>query len=61
MDVKGRRVFLRADLNVPCKKGVIQDATRIQSTLPTLKHLLDGGASVVLCSHLGRPKVNSNR
>jgi phosphoglycerate kinase len=56
IDVKGHRVFLRADLNVPIKDGVIGDATRIRETLPTLKCLLDGGASVVLCSHLGRPK-----
>jgi phosphoglycerate kinase len=50
------RVFLRADLNVPLKDGVIGDPTRIRETLPTLKHLLDQGASVVLASHLGRPK-----
>ena len=56
IDVKGHRVFLRADLNVPIKNGVISDATRIRETLPTLRHLLEGGASVVLCSHLGRPK-----
>jgi phosphoglycerate kinase len=56
IDVKGHRVFLRADLNVPIKDGVIKDATRITETLATLRHLLDGGASVVLCSHLGRPK-----
>lgn len=56
IDVKGHRVFLRADLNVPLKEGVIKDATRITETLATLRHLLDGGASVVLCSHLGRPK-----
>jgi phosphoglycerate kinase len=56
IDVKGHRVFLRADLNVPIKEGRIKDATRITSTLATLRHLLDGGASVVLCSHLGRPK-----
>ncbi|HQL47736.1 MAG: Bifunctional PGK [Acidobacteria bacterium ADurb.Bin340] len=52
----GRRVLLRADLNVPMKEGRIKDATRIQETLPTLRHLLQGGASVVLCSHLGRPE-----
>lgn len=52
----GRRVLLRADLNVPMKEGRIKDATRIQETLPTLRHLLEGGASVVLCSHLGRPE-----
>jgi phosphoglycerate kinase len=56
IDVKGHRVFLRADLNVPIQDGVIADTTRIRETLPTLRHLLNGGASVVLCSHLGRPK-----
>ena len=56
LDVKGHRVFLRADLNVPLKEGRITDATRIKETLPTLKCLLDGGASVVMASHLGRPE-----
>ncbi len=56
LDVKGHRVFVRADLNVPIKNGAIVDATRIRETLPTLKHLLGNGASVVLASHLGRPK-----
>ena len=56
LDVKGHRVFLRADLNVPLKDGQITDATRVRETLPTLKCLLDGGASVVLASHLGRPE-----
>ena len=56
IDVKGHRVFLRADLNVPLQNGAISDTTRIRETLPTLRHLLGGGASVVLCSHLGRPK-----
>ncbi len=56
LGAKGLRVFLRADLNVPLKDGVITDPTRIRETLPTLKHLLDQGASVVLASHLGRPK-----
>ena len=56
IEVKGHRVFLRADLNVPIKDGVIADTTRIRETMRTLKHLLDNGASVVLCSHLGRPK-----
>ncbi len=55
LDASGLRVFLRADLNVPLKEGVIKDATRIQETLPTLRHLLSQGASVVLGSHLGRP------
>lgn len=56
LNVKGSRVFLRADLNVPLKEGKITDATRIKETLPTLKCLLEGGASVVLASHLGRPE-----
>ncbi len=56
LDVKGHRVFLRADLNVPIKEGVIKDATRIRETLPTLNHLLASGASVVMCSHMGRPE-----
>ncbi len=56
LDARGHRVFLRADLNVPLKDGRITDATRIRETLPTLKRLLEGGASVVLASHLGRPE-----
>ncbi|MDR1840904.1 MAG: phosphoglycerate kinase [Holophagales bacterium] len=56
LNVKGHRVLLRADLNVPIKEGVIKDATRIRATMATLKHLLDNGASVVLCSHMGRPE-----
>ena len=55
LSVAGKRVFLRADLNVPLHGGAITDATRIEATLPTLDLLLKGGASVVLASHLGRP------
>jgi phosphoglycerate kinase len=56
LDVKGRRVFVRADFNVPLENGAVTDDTRIRETLPTLKLLLERGASLVVASHLGRPK-----
>jgi len=56
LDVKGKRVFLRCDLNVPLKEGVITDDGRIRASLPTIKLLLDKGASLVIAAHLGRPK-----
>jgi phosphoglycerate kinase len=60
VDVRGKRVFLRADLNVPLDDGRITDDTRIRASIPTLVYLLDHGATVVMASHLGRPhgKVN---
>jgi len=56
LEVKGKRVFLRCDLNVPLKDGVITDDGRIQASLPTIQYLLDQGASLVIAAHLGRPK-----
>jgi phosphoglycerate kinase len=56
VDVAGKRVFLRCDLNVPLKEGVIKDDGRIKASLPTIQLLLEKGASLVIAAHLGRPK-----
>ena len=60
LDVKGKRVLMRVDFNVPVKAGVVGDDTRIVAALPSIQHVLDQGGSLVLMSHCGRPKGEKN-
>ena len=61
IDVKGKRVIVRCDFNVPMKDGVITDENRITAAMPTVRYLIENGASVILMSHLGRPKGKPNK
>lgn len=56
LDLNGKKVFIRVDFNVPIKEGRIKDDTRVRASLPTIKYALEHGATVILASHLGRPK-----
>ena len=55
VDVAGKRCLVRVDFNVPMKDGVITDETRINGAIPTIKYLVEHGAKVILCSHMGKP------
>jgi phosphoglycerate kinase len=61
LDLRGKRVLIREDLNVPVKKGVVTSDARIQAALPTIKMALDAGAMVMVMSHLGRPVEGGSR
>src|SRR5215469_15192444 len=60
IDVRGKRVLLRADLNVPVKDGAVTDPTRIERLAPTIEVLIAKGAKVIVMSHFGRPKGEPN-
>lgn len=60
IDVKGKKCLVRVDFNVPIKDGKITNENRIQGALPTIKYLMENGAKVILCSHMGRPKGSFN-
>ncbi|WP_194191180.1 phosphoglycerate kinase [Clostridium chrysemydis] len=61
IQVKGKKVLVRCDFNVPLKDGVITDENRLNGALPTIKYLVDNGAKVILCSHMGKPKGEAKK
>ena len=58
--IEGRRLFIRVDFNVPLENGKVTDKSRVEASLPTIKHAIERGAKVVLASHAGRPKGKRN-
>ena len=60
LDIRGKKVFLRLDLNVPMKDGIITDDTRIREALPTIQYILEHTSKLAMCSHLGRPKKGAH-